>query len=35
MASEQVPETIIGPRWEARPDAPTEATDQQCPVEGV
>jgi hypothetical protein len=34
MASEQVPETIIGPRWEARPAAPTEATEQ-TPVEGV
>lgn len=35
MASAQVPETIIGPRWEARLAAPAEANGRQCPVEGV
>jgi hypothetical protein len=35
MASAQVPETIIGPRWEARCAAPTGATKQCGPAEGV
>ncbi len=36
MASAQVPESIIGPRCEARPVAPAEAEEQQdSPAEGV
>jgi hypothetical protein len=35
MASAQVPETIIGPRWEARSAAPTEAKEPKSPAEGV
>lgn len=35
MASAQVPETIIGPRWEARCAATTEANAEHGPAEGV
>lgn len=35
MASAQVPETIIGPRWEARSAAPTEANGPRNPAEAV
>lgn len=35
MASAQVPETIIGPRYEARWGASAEANEGQSPAEGV
>lgn len=35
MARAQEPESIIGPRFEARPAAPAEANPQHSPVEGV
>lgn len=36
MASAQVPESIIGPRYEARPVAPAEAEEQRHgPAEDV
>lgn len=35
MAGAQVPETIIGPRCEARMSASTEAKGKHAPVEGV
>lgn len=35
MARTQEPENIIGPRFEARPTAPTEANPQHAPAEGV
>lgn len=35
MASAQEPETITGPRFEARTTAPAEADAQQNPVEAV
>ncbi len=35
MASAQEPETILGPRFEARSAAPAEANDRQNPVEAV
>ncbi len=35
MAGSQVPETITGPRWEARGAAPTGANSRYAPVEGV
>ncbi len=35
MASAQEPETITGPRFEARMPAPAEASEAQNPVEAV
>lgn len=35
MASAQVPETITGPRWEARCAVTTGANGQHGPLEGV
>ncbi len=35
MASAQEPETITGPRLEARTTAPAEATERRNPAEAV